>query len=178
MGTGAAGAAGAPTVRAAGGSAHASAGVHWWAMPEARERRGWGAALTLLALVGLAIALYLAITKLAGGVPVCVQGGGCETVALSPYSEVLGIPVAVFGVGYSAVVLATSVAWWRDGERRWLYVAYAMGLVGIVVEAYLVYLELFVIRAVCTWCAVYGALLIAGWVTAIAALRRFRQPPA
>ena len=50
-----------------------------------------------LAAAGLAIALYLSGTALAGTAPACLPGGGCEAVAQSEYSHWLGIPVAFFG---------------------------------------------------------------------------------
>ena len=74
--------------------------------------------LAALATLGLAISAYLSWTKLNGIIPPCLPGGGCETVASSPYSAVAGVPVAVFGVGYSAVVLALALGWWRSGQRR------------------------------------------------------------
>lgn len=149
----------------------------WWQAPGALERRPWGLALCLLALAGLVIACYLEITKLAGGLPVCGPGGGCETVALSPYSEVFGIPVEAYGIVYSVALLGVCLAWWRGGDRRWLYAAYGMGLVGLFVEAYLVYLELFVIHAVCVWCVGYGVTVILGWLVAMATLARTGRQP-
>ena len=54
--------------------------------------------LIVLDIVGLAVASYLSVVELGGGVPVCGQIKGCEEVALSQYSRVAGIPVAVPGV--------------------------------------------------------------------------------
>ncbi len=127
--------------------------------------------MSLLAAAGLLISLYLAATKLAGEVPVCGPLRGCETVSTSPYSELFGIPVAVFGAGFSAVLLAASFRWWRAGDGRAVRLAYALGLVGLVVIAYLTYLELFVIEAVCIWCVGYATTVVAGVVVAALALR-------
>lgn len=128
--------------------------------------------LVLLAAAGLAIAIYLLVTKLAGGLPICGPLGGCETVATSRYSEVLGIPVAAFGTVYSAILLGLTLAWWRLGDRRALYGAYAFGLMGILAVVYLTYLELFVIHAICVWCVTYGATIVVGWLLAAWELRR------
>ncbi|MBA2240982.1 MAG: hypothetical protein H0W09_07055 [Solirubrobacterales bacterium] len=61
--------------------------------------------VALLALMGLAIATYIAISEAGGGVPVCFAGsGGCETVAASRYSELAGVNVALLGIaGYLAI---------------------------------------------------------------------------
>ena len=124
-----------------------------------------GPAATGLALVGLAIAAYLALTRLSGGLPVCGPLHGCETVALSSYSEIFGIPVAVFGV---ALLDRPRSAWRSPGggaaDRRALLGLYGLGLLGVLFVAYLTYLELFVIGAVCVWCAGYALTVVAGWI--------------
>jgi uncharacterized membrane protein len=122
-------------------------------------------------VAGIAIAGYLAATKLSGEIPVCGPLKGCETVNTSEYSELFGIPVALFGVGYSIVALVGSLAWWRSGDRRALYVLYGMGLLGLLAVAYLTYLELFVIGAVCVWCVGYAVTVVGGWLVAVLALR-------
>ncbi len=128
--------------------------------------------LATLAAIGLAISLYLSATELAGTAPVCIVGGGCETVAASQYSHLFGIPVAYFGVVFSGLLVALVAAWGRSGDGRLLLAGYALGLVGVVLELYLVYLELFVIGAICTWCMAYGATVVLGWLALIVVQRR------
>ena len=130
-----------------------------------------GLAMTALALTGLVIATYLAITKLTGGAPVCGPIHGCDTVAASSYSEVLGIPVAVYGVGFSLVLVGLALAWWRLADGRALLGAYGLGLLGCLVVAGLTYLELFVIHAICVYCIAYAVTVVAGFVVAVATLR-------
>jgi uncharacterized membrane protein len=125
-----------------------------------------------IALLGLAVAGYLSVVKLAGQLPVCGPLRGCETVALSEYSDIGSIPIALLGVVFSALTLALQLIWWRRGERRALLAAYGLGLFGILFVAYLTYLELFVIHAVCVWCVVYAMTVAAGWLVTAAALRR------
>jgi len=131
--------------------------------------------MTVLAVVGLFVAAYLAVAKLTGGAPVCGPLHGCETVAASEYSEVLGVPVAVFGVGFSIVLVALSVAWWRLADKRALLGAYGLGLLGSLVVAGLTYLELFVIHAICVYCVVYAVAVVAGFVVAALAMRASAQ---
>ena len=125
-----------------------------------------GPAMTILALVGLAAAVYLAATKLLGEAPVCGPIRGCEDVAASPYSELFGVPVALFGVGFSIVLVGLSVVWWRTADRRALLGAYGLGLLGCFVVAGLTYLELFVIHAVCVYCVAYAVTVVAGFAVA------------
>lgn len=104
---------------------------------------------TFLATLGLAIATYIAIADSGGGSPVCVGGSqGCETVANSSYSHLLGVNVAVFGIlGY---VLLLACALLRGDEAR--MGGFAVSLIGFGYSVYLTYLELFQIEAVCQWC--------------------------
>jgi uncharacterized membrane protein len=135
-------------------------------------RGRYAAVLAAIALVGLAVAGYLTWVKVTGGTVVCGPLGGCETVQTSEYSTVLGIPVSVYGMGYMVGVLATVLAWWRTGDRRALLGTYLLGLLGTMAVAYLVYLQLFVIHAICAWCMAFDTTVVAGFIAAIVVYRR------
>ena len=121
-------------------------------MSEGRLR----AVLGVLGLLGLAVATYLTITHYQGDSPVCLAGGhGCETVQKSDYAELAGIPVPILGLfGYLTVLLAAAL----PGDPGRMLGLFA-GLIGFGFSAYLTYLELFVIDAICQWC-VASALLM------------------
>jgi uncharacterized membrane protein len=123
--------------------------------------------LAVLDVVGLAIALYLSVVELQGGVPVCGPIKGCEEVARSEYSRIAGIPVAVFGVALSLVLLSLALAWWRTNLYVLLLAHYGLSLAGVLFEAYFMYLQVFVIGAVCIWCTSYGLSLIARFAIAL-----------
>jgi len=127
--------------------------------------------MTVLALAGLAIAAYLLAVRLLGEAPACGPVKGCDTVAASEYATVLGVPVALFGVGFSIALMAASAIWWRRRDRRALYAAYGLGLLGVVAVAYLTYLELFVIEAICVWCVSYAVSIVSGLIVSIFAVR-------
>jgi uncharacterized membrane protein len=128
------------------------------------------AALCAIAIVALG---YLAIVKLTNSTAVCFVVQGCDQVQASSYSTFLGVPVAIYGLAVTAVIMAAVVAWWRSGDARLLYVPYGLGLISVFVIAGLVYLELFVIHAICIWCTTAGASLILGWLVSVVAVRRF-----
>ena len=141
--------------------------------------RGVHPALVLAALdtFGLAVASYLSVVELQGGVPVCGPISGCVEVAQSQYSRIAGVPVAVFGVGLSVVLLVAALGWWRTGDRRLLALHYGLSLVGVTFEGYFMFLQVFVIDAVCIWCAMYGISLVLRFVIALLVwLRRDRVP--
>ena len=113
-----------------------------------------------VALAGLGIATYLTVVHYAGGEPVCAIAHGCAVVQTSEYSELAGVPVAVLGLlGYLGVLAALV----RDGEAGRTAAAF-LSLAGLGFSAWLTYVEIGVLHAVCIWCvgsAVCMALLSA-----------------
>ncbi len=127
---------------------------------------GW--ILVVLDAFGLAIASYLSFVELGGGVPVCGPLHGCETVATSQYARIGGIPVAVFGVILSVVLLTLALAWIRSDNPLLLDLHCGLSLIGVIFEVYFLTLQLVVIRALCIWCTLYGLSLILRFVVALA----------
>ena len=115
------------------------------------------AASAVLAVLGIGVATYVAITEFGGGTPICPigGGGGCETVARSKYSHLAGINIAVIGIaGYVAILLSNALK--GDPGRLGGFVFSA---VGFGFSVYLTYLELFVIDAICQWCVASAVLM-------------------
>jgi uncharacterized membrane protein len=121
-----------------------------------------------LALAGIGVASYIAIAEGGGGAPKCLAGGhGCETVAQSHYSHLAGINVAAIGIfGYVLLLVAALVP--GDVGR---FGGFLTALVGFGFSAYLTYLELFVIDAICQWCVASAVLM--SLALAVAATRAF-----
>ena len=130
--------------------------------------------LAVLDTIGLVVAGYLSVVELSGGVPTCGLISGCEEVAKSQYNNFLGIPVAVFGVLLSIVLLSLALAWWKTDIYGLLLAHYAFSLVGVIFDGYFLYLQVFVIKAVCIWCVTYEISLMLRFV--IAAVVYYRQP--
>jgi uncharacterized membrane protein len=111
---------------------------------------------TFLAAFGVGVATYIAIADAGGGAPACIAGSsGCQTVADSTYSHLLGINIAVFGiVGY---VLLLAAALLRGDAAR--MAGFGLSLAGFGYSLYLTYLELFKIEAICQWCVASAVLM-------------------
>ncbi|MCI0583423.1 MAG: vitamin K epoxide reductase family protein [Chloroflexi bacterium] len=133
-----------------------------------------GLILAALDVVGLAIAAYLSVVELSGGIPACGPLHGCETVAQSKYAWINGIPVAVYGVGLSLILLTFALAWWRTNLYGLLLAHYGLSLAGVIFEVYFLYVQIAIIKAVCVWCTSYGLSLILRFV--IALIVWLRQP--
>lgn len=132
-------------------------------------------AIAALSVLGVAIAGYLTWVHYAELQPYCVGGGAaCERVQSSPYAELAGIPVAVLGLaGYVAILASLALP-----DRS---VTTFLALVGFGFSAYLTYLELAVIHAVCQWCVASAVVMtaIAGLAVArlLVADRNLRKTP-
>ena len=137
-----------------------------------------GLILAVLDIIGLAIATYLSVVELGGGVPACGPLHGCETVAQSEYSRIGGVPVAVYGVGLSLVLLTLAIAWWRTNFYGLLLAHYGLSLAGVLFEIYFIYIQIAVIHAVCVWCTSYGLSLVLRFVIALMVWLRQPRPEA
>ncbi len=136
---------------------------------ETAPRGPLGLPLLIVTLVGLAVSGYLVAVRLLGEAPTCGPVRGCETVTTSEYSTIAGVPVAVLGLLLSVCLVACAAWWWRRADRRVLLLAYGLLLLATLAVAYLTYLELFVIHAICVWCVSYAiTVLVSLGVTGLA----------
>jgi len=137
-------------------------------------------AIAALALVGFFVALYLWLHQIGVGGELKCGTGGCETVQASRWSQQLGIPVAFYGVvGYAAILAVALVSlqpsWLARRGPTLLIAALATG--GVLFSAWLTYLELFVIHAICRWCVTSALIMTAIWIVALYALRTTHYAP-
>jgi uncharacterized membrane protein len=132
--------------------------------------------LAVLDVIGLLVAGYLSVVELSGGVPTCGIVSGCEEVAKSQYNNFLGVPVAVFGVFLSAVLLGLALAWWKTSIYGLLLGHYALSLVGVIFDGWFLYLQVFVIQAVCIWCVTYEVSLLLRFLVALVVYLRQPRP--
>ena len=129
-----------------------------------------------LLVLGLAVSTYMTIYKLTDNANMCLGSGDCSVVNASPYSEVNGIPVAVIGMaGYGALL---AVLWLERrggffGENGTL-VFFGLALTGFLFTAYLVYAEIFLIKAFCPFCITSQVAMTLIFVLSI--IRLVRQP--
>lgn len=111
----------------------------------------------LLALLGLADAIYLTVEHVTGQSVRCTIITGCSEVLSSSYAVVAGIPLALIGAAgyFSAFSLATLAAFgYRIAATLLMPLTVAMFLVSL----WLIYLQAFVIHAFCQFC-LFSALI-------------------
>ncbi len=128
----------------------------------------------IAALVGALDAIYLSWVKLSHNEILCAPGlGDCFTVNTSRYSEIYGIPVAVFGlISYLLIIaillLESRSAFLRENGGMALF---GISLVGVIYSAYLSYLEEFVLHAWCPYCVLSAIMITIIFIASIFRLK-------
>jgi len=135
-----------------------------------------------LSLAGLFVALYLYLYKIGEIGTLACGTGGCETVQLSPQARFLGVEVSLIGVIGYAVLLGLALLALQpphSGPASWpaKLLGYLAGG-GVLFTAYLTYLDLFVIHAICRWCVGSAAIIVLIFVLALRDRRRGVSPSA
>lgn len=124
----------------------------------------------LLSLAGLFVSAYLYLYKIGRIGSLACGTGDCETVQLSPWSRFAGVEVSLIGlIGYAALLgvslAALQPAW--AGRRAPATLLVALAGVGVLFAAYLTFLELFVIHAICRWCVGSAVIILAIFLVAL-----------
>ena len=125
--------------------------------------------MSALAAVGLVIAAYLTYVHYAEIQPFCTGISDCERVQSSDWSLIAGMPVALAGLmGYVGILVALRVR----GEAGRLATA-LVAFTGFGYSAYLTWVELFRIDAICQWCVISAVLMAV--LAVLAAVRVLRE---
>lgn len=108
--------------------------------------------LIFLAILGIGISAYLTYVKLQPEGIAC-NLGQCDIVQASKYSELFGIPIAIYGLGYYILFITLISANLKKYANYW-------ALWGLLFSSYLTLLELFVLKAICGWCVLSFIVII------------------
>ena len=119
-----------------------------------------------LALIGAIDAGYLLVQTIGGGAVVCPSVpigrfnlNQCNIVLATPYSKFLGLPIAFYGLvaylTFLVLVLGALTKKWPAAKKLLLYLS---GF-GFLASLYFVYLQFFVIEAICFYCLISAALM-------------------
>lgn len=113
-----------------------------------------------ISFIGFLDATYLTAEHYSGAGLNCIIFTGCDTVTTSSYNEMLGLPVALYGAVYYFGILLISLLYIDNPNRKFVSIFKLLSpkfipvytLIGFIMSARFVYLMLFVINAICTYC--------------------------
>ena len=114
------------------------------------------AAILALAFFGIADSWYLADAAFGETALTCgIEAlDGCNTVAESEYSRLFGLPLALYGVAFYSILFILSAVLLALRDRFLEKVLYGGSLAAFLASLYFLYLQVFVIRALCVYCLV------------------------
>ena len=135
--------------------------------------------IALLCLLGIGIAVDLTGVFVLSRVDPDYQsfcavseGMNCETVALSRYSTVAGVPIAIWGIaGYSFVLILSILSLIKRIRLPGPGLLVVMGVLMVGVGFYLIYVMHFLIKSFCILCIALDVINVAILVLAIIAAR-------
>jgi len=130
-----------------------------------------------LVILGLFISGYLSYVNLTEVPMICVANSdvfNCEVVQNSVYSRVAGIPIAWFGfavyiVLFVLLLLENRVPFLKENG---IILVFGITLFAWLYSVYLVYLQFFVLRALCPWCLAHEATITVIFFVSILRLRK------
>ena len=126
----------------------------------------------VLACLGILDASDLLIYKMTSNNAMCLGNGGCHDVNFSPYSQIAGIPVSLFGLG---AYLALAVIPLLEGRLRIVkdygpLTIFGISLAGTVFTGYLTWIELYVIHRLCPFCVASAIIITLIFILAVVRL--------
>jgi uncharacterized membrane protein len=130
-----------------------------------------------LSLAGVFLATYLTLYKLGYIGTLACGTGTCEKVQTSKWASLLGAPLALWGVGFYAAMFVLSLAGSLGTlvESRATSVALVvMSAWGVLFSAWLTYLEIAEIHAICRYCVASATLVLILFAVSVADLRERR----
>lgn len=107
----------------------------------------------IISFIGFLDATYLTIEHYRGSIPPCTIAG-CEVVLTSEQSKIFGIPVALLGSLYYLTLLTLSFTALNRKKESIIKLASKLTPIGFLASLYFVYLQLFVLKAICQYCMI------------------------
>jgi uncharacterized membrane protein len=133
-----------------------------------------------LALAGIFISLYLTLYKIGVIGELSCTIGSCETVNTSRWSVFLGLPVAAWGLFFYIDLFGVALVGTiprLESEPLVSAVLVAETAIGVIFSAWLTYLELAVIHAICIWCVTSAVIVLLIFLVSVADWRETRALP-
>jgi uncharacterized membrane protein len=111
-------------------------------------------AMMAVSFLGFLDAAYLSVSRFQNAYIPCNLTHACDVVTTSSYATVLGIPVVVLGVIYYLIVLFGAAIFLEYKNLRSFRFIAALTFFGFLMSAWLVYVQLGPLQAICQYCMV------------------------
>ena len=138
-------------------------------LPLAPKKAIW--VLLVASLFGFADAAYLAAKFFLGETPKCFLVSGCDVVTTSAYATIARVPIALLGAIFYLSIFILSVAYLDRRAHRVITILFIFSVPAFLFTLYLVYLQLFVLNAICIYCMFSALTTTTIFITSLYLLR-------
>lgn len=110
--------------------------------------------MLVFSLVGVLDSVYLSYEHFSGSIPPCTIGAlsDCGQVLRSSYAVVFGIPLAVIGIIQYFLLSYALIYVLLLNKNSLKYLILIQAKIGLLASIYFVYLQLFILHAICLYC--------------------------
>ena len=110
----------------------------------------------IVALIGIADAVYLTVHHYTAEAVPCSLTGGCEQVLTSEYAEIAGVPLAAFGAAAYFIAFSLALLSIYGNRTAWTIFGVQVVLMAIF-TGWLIYVQAELIGAFCQFCLLSAA---------------------
>lgn len=115
-------------------------------------RNNLAIASLVFGFLGFLDATYLTIIHFQNAFPSCIITHGCETVLISRYSVLYGVPISLLGSLFFLTVMLFSLAILMSKRKIFAHGLFLTAFSGLFVSAVLFFIQLFILKAFCQYC--------------------------
>ncbi len=130
----------------------------------------------LSAFIGWVDSSYLAWVKWTNSTVACLPNlGNCNAVNSSRFSQIFGIPIAFLG-GVAYLLILVFLLLDKVGHRSnqtFLLAIFGLSLVGVLFSAYLTYIEIAVLKAICPYCVLSAITILLIFICTLVRIKTF-----
>ncbi|MEK9147320.1 MAG: vitamin K epoxide reductase family protein [Patescibacteria group bacterium] len=124
-----------------------------------------------ISFIGFLDATYITAKHYLGIPITCSILNGCEQVTTSVYATFFDVPVALIGAVYYLAIFALVVLYLDTKKEYVFYSASKITILGFIASIWFVYLQVFVLKALCLYCLASAVTSTILFILAIMTLR-------
>lgn len=129
---------------------------------------------SLVGGIALVDTLYLVGGHYFGKAVTCSIFNGCDKVLNSSWSAILGVPISYIGAIYYAALLGLIVVYSFNENDNILKLIIGLTGAGFLFSFFLVYVQIFIIRALCLYCLISATSSAALFILALLAFLKIK----
>lgn len=108
----------------------------------------------LVSFIGFLDSAFLTLEHYNQGILPCYIFSGCDEVTSSPYATVAGVPISLAGAVFYLLIFLAAIFYLDTKNAKALKVLIFLPAVGFLASLWLLFLQLFIIKAICFYCVV------------------------